>query len=293
MKPAPATQTPLTPVLPDNASIKIIGLGGVGRHVAPDVCVFLAAQNRACRVVLIDGDKFEPSNASRMLFRTCGNKAAVARDELMDYLGDSQVALIAVEEFVTPDNVARLVRDGDIVFVTVDNHATRKLINDHCGTLANVCVISGGNDGVADGLRGTYGNVQVHLRRDGMAQTPSLTQYHPEIENPGDHLPTDKSCTELIASVPQILFANVTVAAAMLNTFWLHLCGGLHYSELAFDIAEGRMQPVLPLSSLRGESPGRQGLAGTAAPGSPGKRKTVSGASPRARIAKAATNSPH
>jgi hypothetical protein len=33
------------------------------------------------------------------------------------------------------------------------------------------------------------------------------------------------------------------VASAMLNTFWLHLCGASHYGELAFDIAEGLMRP--------------------------------------------------
>ncbi|HEY2951716.1 MAG TPA: hypothetical protein VGK40_03980, partial [Verrucomicrobiae bacterium] len=59
-----------------------------------------------------------------------------------------------------------------------------------------------------------------------------------------DKLPTDKSCTELITSVPQILFANLTVATCMLNTLLLHLSGALHYSELAFDIADGLMRPA-------------------------------------------------
>jgi hypothetical protein len=30
----------------------------------------------------------------------------------------------------------------------------------------------------------------------------------------------------------------------MLNTFWLHLCGGLTYAELSFDISEGLMRPT-------------------------------------------------
>ena len=47
-----------------------------------------------------------------------------------------------------------------------------------------------------------------------------------------------------VASVPQILFANLMTASALLNALWLHLCGALHYSELVFDIAEGLMQPL-------------------------------------------------
>ena len=74
----------------------------------------------------------------------------------------------------------------------------------------------------------------------------------PEIENPADRLPTDLSCTELVASVPQILFANLAVASAMLNTLWLHLCGELHYGELAFDIADGLSRPVVLLNQPAG-----------------------------------------
>jgi hypothetical protein len=46
--------------------------------------------------------------------------------------------------------------------------------------------------------------------------------------------------------VPQILFANLMTASAILNAVWLYLCGALHYSELCFDIADGVMRP-LPL----------------------------------------------
>ena len=136
----------------------------------------------------------------------------------------------------------------------VDNHATRKLVNDHCSTLADVCLISGGNDGVGpDGgrtvRRGTFGNVQIYVRRANRELTAPLTHHHPEIEQPGDHLPSDLSCTELAVSVPQILFANLAVASAMLNALWLHLCGALHYGELALDIADGVMRPVSPLKA--------------------------------------------
>jgi hypothetical protein len=229
--------------------VKVIGLGGVGGIVACYGAMFLASLGRGVRLVLIDGDAFEHSNATRMYFSSHGNKAAVTRDDLLDRFVDSPLTLVAVEEFVTPDNIDRLIRSGDIVILAVDNHATRKLVSDHCGRLEEVCLLSGGNDGVGpDGagrvLRGTYGNVQVYLRRGGEDASPSLTRYHPEIREPADKLPTDVSCTELVASVPQVLFTNLLTASAILNTLWLYLCGALHYSELSFDMADALMRPA-------------------------------------------------
>ena len=155
----------------------------------------------------------------------------------------------------TDENLARLVAEGDVVLLCVDNHATRKLMSDHCRGLGDVCLVSGGNDGVGeDGSgrvqRGTFGNVQIHLRRSGVDQTPPLDAFHPEIESPRDALPNDVSCTEALITVPQILFTNLATASAMLNAFFLHICGALSYPELCFDVAEGLMRPV-PLPGVR------------------------------------------
>jgi hypothetical protein len=235
--------------VPEDAAFKCIGLGGVGGPVARHLAVFLAASGRPARQVLIDGDHFEASNASRMVFGNFGNKAEVLADELLARLAESALTLAAINDFVTAENIHRLIREGDFVLLAVDNHVTRKLVSDHCATLRDVCLISGGNDGVErdrDGRqrRGTFGNVQVFVRRGGADVTPALTAAHPEIARPADRHPADKSCTELVASVPQILFTNLTVAAAMLNTLWLELSGVRPYAELVFDIAEGLMRPI-------------------------------------------------
>lgn len=241
---------PLIPRLPGPLSVKIIGLGGVGSIVARYSALFLASLEVEAQLVLVDGDAFEPANASRMFFFRPGNKADSSRDDLVHLLGDSPLMLASVPEYISTDNIDRLIRERDTVLLAVDNHATRKLVSDFCVShRQEVCLISGGNDGVGrDGagrmLRGTYGNCQIFVRSSGMDATPSLTRYHPEIEHPADHLPSEAGCAELMASVPQILFANLTVAAAILNTFWLHLCQATHYAELCFDIADGLMRPV-------------------------------------------------
>ena len=247
---AATRKEPLVPRLPGPLSVKIIGLGGVGSIVARYSALFLASLDVEAQLILVDGDAFEPSNASRMFFFRPGNKADSTRDDLVDLLGDSTLMLASVPEFITDNNIDRLIREGDTVLLAVDNHATRKLVSDFCAVhRQEVCLISGGNDGVGSDsagrlLRGTYGNCQIFVRQSGEDTTPSLTRYHPEIERPADHLPSEAGCAELLATVPQILFTNLTVAASILNTFWLHLCRATHYAEVCFDIADGLMRPV-------------------------------------------------
>jgi molybdopterin/thiamine biosynthesis adenylyltransferase len=242
--------------------VRIVGLGGVGGIAARYGAMFLASLAEPCRMVLIDGDRFEASNATRMFFTSHGNKAAVVRADLRGRFADSPLTLIAVEQYVTPQNLAQLLGAGgagEIILLAVDNHATRKLISEYCRQLADICLISAGNDGVGEDkatgkvLDGTYGTCQIYMRQNGIDRSPDLSRFHPEIAVPADKTPTDRSCTELIASVPQVLFANLAAASSMLNAMWLYLAGGLDYAEMCFDIALGRSAPVpLPMKGPLG-----------------------------------------
>jgi hypothetical protein len=236
--------------LPEASRVKVIGLGGIGCIVLQYLAVFLKGLARPVRLVLIDGDRFEVANASRMVFGKVGNKAEIKASETVAWLGSSAVSVVAVPEYVGPDNVERLIRAGDHVLLCVDNHATRKLVSDHCGGLPTVALFSGGNDGVDPPReRGTYGNVQVYVRRDGQDVTAPLTRFHPEIANPKGKLPTEASCVELAASTPQILFTNLAVASALLSAFFSYTCGRLAYQEVKLDILEARMLPQLPVQA--------------------------------------------
>ena len=110
------------------------------------------------------------------------NKALVLARELVDAFGDV-VTVEPVPDYVTPGNVTALVRDGTIVFLAVDNHATRRLVATAVESLRDVVLISGGNDGVEPeaGRTGTYGNVQLVWRAQGAWRTSPLTRHHPEI----------------------------------------------------------------------------------------------------------------
>jgi hypothetical protein len=209
--------------LDEDSRIKVVGLGGIGCIVLQYLTVFLKSLDRPLRLVLIDGDRFEVANNRRMIFQTVGNKAEVKAAEIVAWLGPCEVSVVAVPQYLTVESIEKLILPGDHVFL-----------------------FSGGNEGVDPPReRGTYGNVQVYLRRDGRDVTASLTRFHPEIANPKGKLPTEASCVELAASTPQILFTNLAVASAMLNAFFAHTCGRLEYQEVKLDVLDARMLPQM------------------------------------------------
>jgi len=216
--------------------IKAIGIGGIGCALLPFLCRFLQYAGEPARLTLIDGDSFDRRNAARQAFGRLGNKAEVKTGELArEFQG---LSFRAAPEYVTAENVARLVAAGDLVFLMVDNHASRLLVNRHAATLADLTLISGGND-YEDG------NVQVYVRQGGVDLTPSLTRYHPEIAHPQDRNPAELSCEELMAAgAPQLLFANLTVAALMLNAFYALRQDALGYCEVYLDIVQNLSRPV-------------------------------------------------
>ena len=224
--------------------VVLVGCGGIGGHLAPNLCHFLHAERRPVHVVLVDGDTYEPRNASRMRFARLENKALAMARELSDVFG-GVLAIEPVPAYVTAANIDALVTSGDLVLLAVDNHRTRHLVDVHCAGLADVVLISGGNDGVEDGETGTFGNVQVVRRAAGHALTSMLGKFHPEIAAPADRHPAERGCAELAeAGAPQLLFTNLAVASAMLNAFYGVLHGAARYEEVYLDIAANRVVPV-------------------------------------------------
>lgn len=217
--------------------IKIIGIGGIGCALLPHLARYLHFNGGGARITLIDGDGFERRNADRQSFSELGNKAKVKAGELArEFEG---VSFRAIPEYVSAVNIERVIGEGDVVFLAVDNHRTRKLVSDHCEKLREVLLISGGNEF-------TDGNVQVYLRRDGRDVTSPLTRFHPEIAAPADKSPAEMSCEELAeAAAPQLLFTSLAIASAMLSAFYAWRQGKLAYGEVYLDIIEGRASPAI------------------------------------------------
>jgi molybdopterin/thiamine biosynthesis adenylyltransferase len=221
----------------------IIGLGGVGGLVMRLLTPYLWHQGRGDVILAVDGDTFELKNKARMAFSTAGPKAKVLVDELRPIYGD-QVELVSLDTYVDEDNIGKVIREGDTVFCCPDNHKTRRLIELHCQKLDDVALFSGGNDGVEGEKTGTYGNVQVYTRSNGVPAMNTLSQFHPEIRDPQDKLPQEVGCMEQAHSAPQLVFTNAAVASAMTSAFYAWERGALGYEEAYLDIETGRVQPI-------------------------------------------------
>lgn len=209
--------------------ITIVGLGGIGSSLCESLGRFINySRDLNPSILLVDGDEFEPKNFERQVFLDMGNKAEVKADELLMKFPSLQVE--PYEAYVNEANVAEIIQNGDIVFLCVDNHKTRMIVNNYCKNLTDVTLISGGNE-FEDG------NVQIYVRKGGQDVTPDLCSYHPEIANPEDRLPEEMGCEELAQSAPQLYFTNLYVATLMCCAFYnVVVKKEYERSEVYFDV---------------------------------------------------------
>lgn len=212
-------------------NIKIIGLGGVGSILSGRLCRFLnygIGLELTPNITLVDGDTYEEKNYERQEFSTLGNKAEVKATDLE--IEFPNIPMDVFPAFVNETTLSDVIREGDVIFLCVDNHKTRMIVNNYCKQLKNVTLISGGNEL-------TDGNVQTYVRVDGVDKTPDIAAYHPEIANPDDKLPDEQSCEELSHSEPQLYFANLGVATLMCWSFYNAIIrSNLEASEVYFDL---------------------------------------------------------
>jgi len=187
-------------------NIKIVGLGGIGSALLEFVGRYLNYSDFTGVITLVDGKDYKQKNSERQFFNQFGNKAQSKEQEIVQRFRNLNVK--SFPEYITQKNISTVIENGDIIFVCVDNHITRKLISDYASTLQDVIVISGGNDWID-------GNVQIFAKEGGRKIRPSLTDYHPEIEVPDDRSPDTMSCEELAKSEPQLFFANLSAAIIM------------------------------------------------------------------------------
>jgi hypothetical protein len=235
--------------------IVCIGLGGIGLWLVDAVATFLQGLlhadqgDDAVQLLLVDGDEFKPENSYRMDVPDYGNKAEVVGQRLLDRWADTRLVVRWRKVFVNEENVAQLIQDGDVVLLACDNHKTRHIVNRHCSgsNFQNIVLISGGNDGVEDGLRGTFGSVLVYWRREGRDLTAPIDRFHPEIAHPTDEAPHQVGCVEMAASgVPQLSLVNLAVASSMASALLRLLMPVPNepmYDEVSLDILDAVSQP--------------------------------------------------
>jgi len=185
----------------------IIGAGGTASHLIPALRRMLATEDI---VHIWDADRVEDKNLQRQMFED-HEVGALKAQVYEDRYG---FQFVAHNEFVGEDNVAKVIEEGDTVFICADNMAVRRVIAAHVNTLENVTLINGGNEMFT-------GSSQVFIRRAGQNLTPNITYHAPEI-NREDPDMASLSCAE-IAVLPggeQTMLANFQVAALMLSHYW-------------------------------------------------------------------------
>lgn len=221
----------------------VVGLGGIGAIVAEFLSRYVMSHQSKTPLCLVDGDHYEEHNRARMRFESYENKAVTTSRELVHQTRRT-ITIVPTATYVTEENIGEIIQEEDGVLLCVDNHATRKLVSDHCQTLHTIAIFSGGNDGVDETHHGTFGNVQIVIRQDGRNLTNALTAYHPEIANPADRHPEDPGCDDLQPTLPQLLFTNLAVASALLSTLsaWQH--SRLTYEELYMETSLGKTTPI-------------------------------------------------
>ena len=111
-------------------TVLVAGCGGLGGYLIEMLLRLGVGEIRAA-----DGDRFEESNLNRQLLSAPGvlgrSKAEVAAERAAAV--NPEVRFAAVPEFVTEENVARLVRGCDAVLDALDNIASRKMLAKACG----------------------------------------------------------------------------------------------------------------------------------------------------------------
>lgn len=217
--------------------IKVIGLGGIGSHLIEPLCLY-ANQIGETEIVLIDGDSYENKNRSRQVFdQPEVNKATATFERLSGKF--QNLHFKCKTTYVNESNIISFIRENDIIMLCVDNHATRKLVSNRCQELNNIVLISGGND-YSDG------NVICYRKVEGVEHGRTLTQIDPKIAVPEDQIPgtTERSgCQEETEQFPQLITANFTAAAHMLNVYAAVEKDKFDYEQVYFDTISHRSRP--------------------------------------------------
>lgn len=200
----------------DRATYLLVGAGGTGSVLAEPLLAWLISQHGDDGFILgiLDGDKVEKGNLARQLFRPQDIEAPKA-SALAAKLNHPSV--IGKSDWLTDENVATYIQEGDTVIIAADNYAVRKRINEHAKTLNNCRVINAGNEE-------SHGSLQDYIRIAGADYTPPLDFMHPEIAEGKGVDPAELSCTEL-AALPgggQTLAANFMSAAWVLSRLGNH-----------------------------------------------------------------------
>lgn len=197
--------------------IVIIGIGGIGYPLSDFVSRTMMEQDR---LILVDGDILEERNLDRQGDPfSVGRRKASSRANVLGEIYPSK-RIVAIDKYIDGDDHALFnnkIEESDkiVFFACVDNHKSRKIIQDLVAVaeMPNVLLISGGNELYT-------GDVLVFEKRGGEIILPRIDTFHGEINEEGEGPVGGGHCRRNQAE--QVLATNLMVAATMfaVYTIW-------------------------------------------------------------------------
>lgn len=194
--------------------VLVIGAGGTGSILLPQLTRFLRSQKFEGQLLIADGDKYDDKNSERQTFalsKTGMNKAEYQATALVNHLPDMEGKIDFLPEYLSKEKIEQLIEENTMIVNCVDNVAARKYVEDKCETLNNVAHICCGNEL-------SSGQVQVNLRRNGERLTSSIYKHSPNFNS--DREDRSKLTCEQLAELPgggQLIGANMMAASVALN----------------------------------------------------------------------------
>ncbi len=110
-----------------NAKVLLVGAGGLGSSAA----LYLAAAGVGT-IGIADFDRVEKSNLNRQVIHAAGNVRKPKTESAREGIGriNPDIRVITFYERITPENIADILKDFDILLDGSDNFRTKYLLND-------------------------------------------------------------------------------------------------------------------------------------------------------------------
>ena len=236
--------------------IVMLGAGGTGGHIAPNIYRLLYALERPTRFIICDGDVVERKNLVRQNFSEADlgrNKACVLAERYShvfgmetEYVPNYIERLDVLTELIQPLDWKRdqydwkTVKEMVILIGAVDNNKSRQLCHQAFSRSQELIYIDSGNGEFT-------GQVVCGVRRNGhTVQRPVGSAFPELLRDRGDKFPTELSCAEASQSDPQSIAANITAATAVVTMVYNILAHGeCTARQTDFSTKTVRMQTTL------------------------------------------------
>lgn len=226
-----------------HVKIVMIGAGGTGGHIAPQLYRLLYSLNRPVRIIIADGDAVEEKNLVRQNFAFTdigANKAKVIAERYAtafklecEYIPDFIEDTETLEELLAPDAHItyseklvqqkkypyQMMQENVILIGAVDNNKSRQLCHEVFHKASNLIYIDSGN--------GEYsGQVVCGVRRSGRTMHKPVGSLYPDVLDITDKFPSELSCAEASISAPQTITANLTASTIVIDLLYNILVHG-------------------------------------------------------------------